>query len=57
MRQCISKDARPREGGGGVDWGLSHQLEKGTSATENTDPKEDIVFFGLSLKIFNCVCC
>ena len=35
MRRCASKDAGPRMR---VDWGVPHQLEKGTSASEDVGP-------------------
>ena len=35
MRRCASKDAGPQMR---VDWGVPHQLEKGTSASEDVGP-------------------
>ena len=38
MRQCASKDVGPRRM---VDWGVPHQLEKITSASENARPRRE----------------
>ena len=35
-RRCASKDAGPQRG---VDWGVSHRLEKGTNANEDARPQ------------------
>ena len=35
-RRCASKDAGLRRG---VDWGVPHRLEKGTSASEDAGPR------------------
>ena len=36
VRQCASKDVESRKG---VDWEVSHRLEKGTSASEDAGPE------------------
>ena len=38
-RQCTSKDDGPRIV---VDWGVSHQLKKGTSANEDIEPQMEV---------------
>ena len=39
MRWCASRDAVPQSG---VDWGVAHRLEKGTSASEDAGPRRGV---------------